>query len=122
MWMRKYFYPLRRKQLTIFIFLCVSQTVWAIPGSEHVRLLGTNDLHSYLRPIYYRYLNDIKPWASQSREGKYKSGILRLARRAFFQPLFEGGLAFPGGSTSQQILNANVLINVLPMNTMSLTD
>ena len=36
-----------------------------------IRILGTNDLHSYLRPVYYRYLDEIKPWGRQSREGDY---------------------------------------------------
>ena len=36
-----------------------------------IRILGTNDLHAYLRPIYYRYLDEIKPWGRQSREGDY---------------------------------------------------
>ena len=36
-----------------------------------IRILGTNDLHSYLRPLYYRYLDEIKPWGRQSREGDY---------------------------------------------------
>ena len=36
-----------------------------------IRILGTNDLHAYLRPIHYRYLDEIKPWGRQSREGDY---------------------------------------------------
>ena len=36
-----------------------------------IRILGTNDLHAYLRPVYYRYLDEIKPWGRQSREGDY---------------------------------------------------
>ena len=36
-----------------------------------IRILGTNDLHAYLRPIHYRYLDEIKPWGRQSREGNY---------------------------------------------------
>ena len=36
-----------------------------------IRILGTNDLHAYLRPLHYRYLDEIKPWGRQSREGDY---------------------------------------------------
>ena len=40
-------------------------------ATEQIRIITTNDLHSYLRPIYYRYLDDIKPWGKVSREGDY---------------------------------------------------
>ena len=36
-----------------------------------IRILGTNDVHAYLRPLHYRYLDEIKPWGRQSREGDY---------------------------------------------------
>ena len=36
-----------------------------------IRILGTNDLHSYMRPLHYRYLDEIKPWGRQSREGDF---------------------------------------------------
>ena len=39
--------------------------------TEQIRIITTNDLHSYLKPIYYRYLDDLKPWGSVSREGDY---------------------------------------------------
>ena len=37
--------------------------------TEQIRIITTNDLHSYLKPIYYRYLDDIKPGGGVSREG-----------------------------------------------------
>jgi sulfur-oxidizing protein SoxB len=40
-------------------------------ATEQIRIITTNDLHSYLKPIYYRYLDDIKPWGGVSREGDY---------------------------------------------------
>jgi len=40
-------------------------------GTEQIRIITTNDIHSYLKPIYYRYLDDIKPWGKVSREGDY---------------------------------------------------
>ena len=40
-------------------------------GTEQIRIITTNDIHSYLNPIYYRYLDDIKPWGKVSREGDY---------------------------------------------------
>lgn len=39
---------------------------------QEIRIISTNDLHSYLRPIYYRYLDEMKPWGPQSREGDYE--------------------------------------------------
>jgi len=38
---------------------------------EHIRIISTNDIHSYMRPAYYRYLDDFRPWGSQSRDGDY---------------------------------------------------
>ncbi|MDX1513417.1 MAG: metallophosphoesterase, partial [Gammaproteobacteria bacterium] len=43
----------------------------AEPGTEEIRIISTNDLHSYLRPVHYRYLDEMKPWGPQSREGDY---------------------------------------------------
>ncbi len=39
--------------------------------TKQIRFVTTNDIHSYLKPIYYRYLDEIKPWGTQSREGDY---------------------------------------------------
>jgi len=39
--------------------------------SERIRIISTNDIHSYLRPIYYRYQDEPKPWGTQSVEGDY---------------------------------------------------
>ena len=39
--------------------------------STEIRILGTNDIHTYLRPIYYRTLDEEKPWGMQSQEGDY---------------------------------------------------
>lgn len=36
-----------------------------------VKIISTNDIHSYVRPIYYRYLDEMKPWGRQSTEGDY---------------------------------------------------
>ena len=38
---------------------------------ESIRIITTNDIHTYLKPLYYRYLDDMKPWGSVSREGDY---------------------------------------------------
>ena len=37
--------------------------------SEQIRILSTNDIHSYLRPIYHRVLDQPRPWGIQSMEG-----------------------------------------------------
>ena len=39
--------------------------------SEQIRILSTNDIHSYLRPIYHRVLDQPRPWGIQSMEGNY---------------------------------------------------
>jgi sulfur-oxidizing protein SoxB len=49
------------------IFVACSQTAVA----ERIRIISTNDIHSYLRPIYYRYQDELKPWGMQSMEGDY---------------------------------------------------
>lgn len=39
--------------------------------TEQIRIVSTNDIHSYLRPVYYRYLDLPRPWGTQSMEGDY---------------------------------------------------
>ena len=39
--------------------------------TEQIRIISTNDLHAYLRPGYYRHLDEPKPWGIQSSEGDY---------------------------------------------------
>jgi S-sulfosulfanyl-L-cysteine sulfohydrolase len=39
--------------------------------AAEIKIIGTNDIHSYVRPIYYRYLDEMKPWGPQSTEGDY---------------------------------------------------
>ena len=51
--------------------LLLPMSVLGASEPVEIRILGTNDLHSYLRPLYYRYLDDLKPWGRQSREGDY---------------------------------------------------
>ena len=42
-------------------------------GSGQIRIISTNDIHAYLRPIYYRYLDQPRPWGMQSMEGDYQA-------------------------------------------------
>ena len=58
---------------TFIFFFCLTAYKADILASEteQIRIITTNDIHSYLKPIYYRYLDDIKPWGSVSREGDY---------------------------------------------------
>ena len=51
------------------VFINLSQVIAA--ETKQIRFITTNDLHSYLKPIYYRYLDEIKPWGAQSRDGDY---------------------------------------------------
>ena len=60
------------------LHVCVLLGLFLLPPSwtrasetVEIRILGTNDIHAYLRPLYYRYLDEIKPWGRQSREGNY---------------------------------------------------
>ena len=53
----------------ILSLLFVSSTV--IFSAESIRIITTNDIHTYLKPLFYRYLDEMKPWGEQSREGNY---------------------------------------------------
>jgi sulfur-oxidizing protein SoxB len=58
--------------LIFFGLLFISKTTSVFASeTEQIRIISTNDIHSYLRPIYYRYLDEFKPWGAQSREGDY---------------------------------------------------
>ncbi len=51
--------------------------VLASSEAVDIRIVSTNDIHAYLRPVYYRYLDQMEPWGPQSREGDYvaKAGL-----------------------------------------------
>jgi sulfur-oxidizing protein SoxB len=49
----------------------IGGSVASASEAAQIRIISTNDIHSYLRPIYYRYLDEMKPWGPQSREGDY---------------------------------------------------
>ena len=53
----------------VLSLLFVSSTV--IFSAESIRIITTNDIHTYLKPLFYRYLDEMKPWGEQSREGNY---------------------------------------------------
>jgi len=55
----------------LLLFLSTHITNLFASDTKQVRIITTNDIHSYLKPIYYRYLDDIKPWGQVSREGDY---------------------------------------------------
>ena len=38
---------------------------------EEIRIISTNDIHYYLRPLYYRHIDEVRPWGSQPRDGNY---------------------------------------------------
>ena len=56
-------------------FVCAA----SLQASEvaEIRILSTNDIHTYLKPVYYRYLDEMKPWGVMSTEGNYveKAGL-----------------------------------------------
>ena len=39
--------------------------------AEKIRIISTNDVHSYLRPLFYRTQVEPRPWGIQSVEGDY---------------------------------------------------
>jgi len=54
----------------IYLFL-LFVPLKVIFSAESIRIITTNDIHTYLKPLYYRYLDEMKPWGEQSREGNY---------------------------------------------------
>lgn len=58
--------------LTLLLVFGIYQPTTALASeSENIRIISTNDIHAYLRPIYYRYQDEPKPWGTQSIEGDY---------------------------------------------------
>jgi sulfur-oxidizing protein SoxB len=57
---------------SVFLLLLLTNAANLLASAtEQIRIITTNDIHAYLKPIYYRYLDDIKPWGKVSREGDY---------------------------------------------------
>ena len=56
--------------LSLVMAVCYSASATAAEGAQ-IRIISTNDIHSYLQPVYYRYLDEPKPWGIQSMEGDY---------------------------------------------------
>ena len=56
-----------------FFVLLVTLPVCQAGATEtsDIKIISTNDIHTYLRPIYYRYLDASRPWGLQSTEGDY---------------------------------------------------
>ncbi len=55
----------------LWLFAACQPSLALASESEKIRIISTNDIHSYLRPIYYRYQDEAKPWGRQSMEGDY---------------------------------------------------
>jgi len=61
-----------RSLLTLLLVFATFQPATGFASeSEKIRIISTNDIHSYLRPVYYRYQDEPKPWGKQSIEGDY---------------------------------------------------
>lgn len=59
-------------RLLVFLLVFVAGQPFAFAAeTEQIRIISTNDIHAYMRPIYYRYLDETKPWGIQSMEGDY---------------------------------------------------
>lgn len=63
--------PCSRGLATALLVLCLGFQPLLAAETKQIRFITTNDLHSYLKPIYYRYLDEVKPWGQQSRAGDY---------------------------------------------------
>jgi sulfur-oxidizing protein SoxB len=59
----------------LLVFIACQPTVSIASESATIRIISTNDIHSYLRPIYYRYLDETRPWGIQSMEGDYANKV-----------------------------------------------
>ena len=59
--------------LLIILLLLGSALLQAVfaGGSGRVRIISTNDIHAYMRPVYYRYMDQMRPWGMQPAEGSY---------------------------------------------------
>jgi sulfur-oxidizing protein SoxB len=55
----------------VFLLAAASPLVAEASEAAEIKIIGTNDIHTYLRPIYYRYLDSMRPWGPQSAEGDY---------------------------------------------------
>ena len=58
-------------QAIISVALSLSTYPAFASESEQIRILSTNDIHTYMRPVYHRYLDQPRPWGIQSTEGNY---------------------------------------------------
>lgn len=55
----------------VFLVTLVCVATARASDVTEIRILSTNDIHTYLKPVYYRYLDEMKPWGLQSSEGNY---------------------------------------------------
>ena len=69
-WAKTFLFKVYFASVFLLLLLTNAANLFA-SGTEQIRIITTNDIHSYLKPIYYRYLDDIKPWGKVSREGDY---------------------------------------------------
>ena len=56
--------------LTLLVALACVASARASDEKE-IRILSTNDIHTYLKPLHYRFLDSMRPWGIQSSEGNY---------------------------------------------------
>ncbi len=69
-WAKTFLFKVYFASVYLLLLLTNAANLFA-SATEQIRIITTNDIHSYLKPIYYRYLDDIKPWGKVSREGDY---------------------------------------------------
>lgn len=57
--------------LLLLVFSLTPIQVVSAAGSGQIRIISTNDFHAYMRSVYYRYMDQLRPWGMQSSEGDY---------------------------------------------------
>ncbi len=62
---------LNSRWLPYWLVFCVCLPTSALAASGEVRIISTNDIHGYMHPVHYRYLDQLRPWGIQSTEGDY---------------------------------------------------
>jgi hypothetical protein len=73
----------------VVAFLIASAFGFSVYAAEEaeIRIISTNDLHSYLRPVYYRYLDEMKPAHGETRciPGRRRGRYLARRRHLGFR-------------------------------------
>ncbi len=64
-------YRLCRWLILPLIFSLVPIQAGLAAGSGQIRIISTNDIHGYMSSVYYRYMDQLRPWGMETSEGNY---------------------------------------------------